>query len=230
MFSSIPGHYSLPVISNFPPIVAMKNVSRHCQSVLWGKNCPQWRIAMLRGHLWSSCTPAPLHIVPSLSPLRSLLPCKYFHNALQLRFRDLSAMLFGITSLSLVIGKAPKQFKSNYFSVTLPPDLSHWLSYQGQSFPDSFSFHTYALTWFGSSLMVHEILKSKISQMKKLLLLRRHLFLPATSVAVLQVKAPSFFLKCTFVVTGLLLFRSLNVAKSEIHKFLLPLTDCNGLH
>ena len=43
----------------------------------------------------------------------------------------------------------------------------------------------------------------------------RSCFSPATSVAILQVKAPSFFLKCPFVLTGPLLFRSLNVAKSE---------------
>ena len=65
------------------------------------------------------------------------------------------------------------QFKSNCFSVTAniaSRSVSHWLSYQDQSFPDSFSFLTYALTWFGSSLMVPEIMKSKIKQMKKLLL------------------------------------------------------------
>lgn len=172
MFSSIPGHYSLPVISNFLPIVAMKNVSRHCQRVLWGQNCPQWRTAVLWGHLRSSCPP-PLPIVPSLSPLRSLLPCKYFHDASQLRFRALSAMLFGIINLSLVTGKIPKQFKSNYFSVTAniaSRSVSHWLSYQGQNFPDSFSFLMYALTWFGSSLMVQEIMKSKIKQMLLLFL------------------------------------------------------------
>ena len=104
---------------------------------------------------------------------RSLLPCKYFHDASQLRFRALSAMLFGIISLSLVTGKVPKQFKSNCFSVTAniaSRSVSHWLSYQDQSFPDSFSFLTYALTWFGSSLMVPEIMKFKIKQMKKLLL------------------------------------------------------------
>ena len=94
---------------------------------------------------------------------RSLLPCKYFHDASQLRFRALSAMILGIISLSLVTGKVPKQFKSNYFNVTAniaSRSVSHWLSYQGQSFPDSFSFLTYALTWFGSSLMVqwnHEV-------------------------------------------------------------------------
>ena len=101
------------------------------------------------------------------------LECKYFHDASQLRFRALSAMLFGIISLSLVTGKVPKQFKSNCFSVTAniaSRSVSHWLSYQDQSFPDSFSFLTYALTWFGSSLMVPEIMKSKIKQMKKLLL------------------------------------------------------------
>lgn len=127
---------------------------------------------LLWGHLWSSCPP-PLPIVPSLSPLRSPLPCKYFHDASQLRFRALSAMLFGIINLSLVTGKVPKQFKSNYFSVTAniaSRSVSHWLSYQGQNFPDSFSFLMYALTWFGSSLMVQEIMKSKIKQMKLLFL------------------------------------------------------------
>ena len=127
MFSSIPGHYSLPVISNFLPIVAMKNVSRHCQRVLWGQNCPQWRTDVLWGHLRSSCPP-PLPIVPSLSPLRSLLPCKYFHDASQLRFRALSAMLFGIINLSnddhLQALEKIVRFVPDYF-------ISEWLSLLG---------------------------------------------------------------------------------------------------
>lgn len=166
-------------------------------------------------HHWEACSLANI----------SIMPCSW---GLGLSVLCYLALLVYLWWLAKFLSNS--KVSISVWLQTLPPDLSHWLSYQGQSFPDSFSFLTYALTWFGSSLMVHEILKSKISQMKKLLLLRRHLFLPATSVAVRQVKAPSVFLKCTFVMTGPLLFRSLNVAKPEIHEFLLPLTDCNGLH
>lgn len=90
-----------------------------------------------------------------------LLPCKYFHDASQLRFRHLSAVLFDIISLPLVIGKVPKQFKNNNcFNVTAQVtsrSSSYWWSYQGPAFPDSFSFLRCALNWFGSKFRVHDI-------------------------------------------------------------------------
>lgn len=49
MFKGLPGHYSLLVISNFPPIVTIQNLSRHCQMVLWGKELPAVKNHCLTG-------------------------------------------------------------------------------------------------------------------------------------------------------------------------------------